>query len=343
MFKPRFTLSNTVLNDVAEIERQTARLSQAIIPTELLNHIRKQCRIALTHYSTQIEGNQLSIEQVSGVIEGHKTYGLVRDEKEVQNYFAVLQQIPGLIDKHSSSVTSALILHCHKEILKGIVSSNLREKFRDVQNAIYEAGTNKLVYLPPEAKDVQKLIDDLCEWTKATNIHPVIQAAIFHNQFVTIHPFVDGNGRTARLLTLYLLDVKGYEWRHLVPIDRYYADDRRNYYSLLQGDHPHNYYEGRTDADFTAWIEYYVDGIKRMLSGTINQMELYRAENILMNNRQTKVLNYLENKGAIAASEYSRRFNISRRMAARDLKQLVEWGKLIVIGKARTTKYILKH
>ena len=342
MFKPRFTLSNTVLNDIAEIERQTIRLSRASIPTEILDHIRKQCRIALTHYSTQIEGNQLSIEQVSGVVEEHKTYGLVRDEKEVQNYFALLQKIPELIDKHRGNVTPALVLRCHKEVLKGIVSPNLRGKLRNVQNAIYEVGTNKLVYLPPEAKDVQKLVDDLCEWTTAATIHPVIQAAIFHNQFVTIHPFVDGNGRTARFLTLYLLDAKGYEWRHLVPIDRYYADDRRSYYSLLQGNYPHNYYNGRFDADFSQWIEYYVDGIKRILSGTINQMELYRAESILMNNRQAKVLTYLENKGVITASEYSRRFNISRRMATRDLKQLVGWEKLAVIGKARTTKYILK-
>jgi len=330
VFKPKYTCSNQVLNDIAEIERQTIHLNQTSVPDELIQHIRKQCLVALTHYSTQIEGNKLTLEQVSGVVE---------DEK---NYFKLLNNIPSLIKKHRSKVTLDLILRYHKNILNGIVSPNLRGIFRDTQNAIYEALTNKLVYLPPEAKDVEPLTQDLCEWANTENIHPIILAAIFHNQFVTIHPFIDGNGRAARSLTLYLLDSKGYEWRHLVPVDRYYADDRPFYYANLQGDYPHNYYDGRAHTDFSDWIEYYTDGIKKMLAGTINQVKMYRTENILMNNRQSKILKHLEDKAFVTASQYAQHFHISTRMATRDLRQLVEWNKLTVIGKTRGTKYILK-
>lgn len=342
MFKPKYTCSNKVLNDIAEIERQTIHINQTSVPDELIQHIRKQCLVALTHFSTQIEGNKLTLEQVSGVIEEEKSYGFVRDEKEVKSYFRLLNNIPSFVEKYNGKITSELILRCHNAILNGIVSQNLRGKFRDSQNAIYEARTNKLVYMPPEAKDVVDLTKDLCEWANTENMHPIILAAIFHNQFVTIHPFIDGNGRVTRALTLYLLDSKGYEWRHLVPIDRYYADDRALYYSRLQGDHPHNYYDGRALADFSDWIEYYVDGIKKMLAGTINQVELYRTENTLMNNRQSKILKYLRDKPFITASQYAQRFHISTRMATRDLRQLVEWNKLAVMGKTRGTKYILK-
>ncbi len=342
MFKPRYTLSDGVLNDIAQIERQTVQLRDAFIPSELKAHIQKQCQIALTHYSTQIEGNQLSLEQVSGVVEEKKSYGLLRDEKEVSNYFKLLQKIPALTKRYGGKLTRELVLHVHSEILSGIVSSELRGTIRNVQNAIYEARTNALVYLPPEVKDVPQLVDDLCAWSDGEGVHPIIMAALFHNQFVTIHPFLDGNGRAARFLTLYFLDTKGYEWRHLVPIDRYYADERQRYYAALQGDYPHNYYDGRVDADFTSWIEYYVGGIRAILGGTLNQLDLFSREQILMNNRQAKMLKILAGAGMTTAAEYAARFKISPRMASRDLRQLVEWGKLAVIGKGRATKYLVK-
>ena len=282
------------------------------------------------------------MEQVSGVVEKNKTFGLIRDEKEVKNYFRLLEQIPGLMKKYDKKINQQLILECHSNMLSGIVERNLLGKFRDVQNAVYEAGSGRLVYLPPEKDDVRPLIDDLCKWTSEAKIHPIILAGIFHNQFVTIHPFVDGNGRCARFLTLYLLDSLGYNWKQIVPIDRYYADNRNLYYEMLQQDYQHNYYYGRNETNFTKWIEYYVSGIRIVLEGTINQAELYKTRNILINNRQAKILKYLKDNKSITSVQYAKRFGISTRMAARDLKQLTEWENLSVIGMARATKYFLK-
>lgn len=342
MFDPQYTLTNQILNSIAEIERLTATIKRIGIPTEILKHIKKQCSIALTHYSTQIEGNRLSMEQVSQVLEKQKTFGLIRDEKEVKNYFSLLEKMPSFIKKYKKKITQKLILTCHNETLNKIVEKNLRGRFRDAQNAIYEAGSGKLIYLPPEPKDVTKLIENLCQWINKANIHAIILAAIFHNEFVTIHPFIDGNGRMARFLSLYFLESHDLDWKHIVPIDRYYADNRPIYYEMLQQNYSHNYYEDRNKTDFTKWIEYYVEGIKIMLSGTINQVELFKTENILINNRQAKILNYLKNKNYITASQYAQKYKISNRMASIDLTQLVKWGKLSIIGKARATKYFLK-
>lgn len=327
---------------IAEIERLTLSLKHLFIPQEVLDHTKKQCLVALTHFSTQIEGNRLSLEQVSGVVEKNKTYGHIRDEKEVRNYFYLLQKIPALIKKHAGQIDLDLITSCHGILLEGIVEKNLRGRLRDVQNAVYESGSGKLVYLPPEPKDVKDLTLDLCAWINTTKEHPTIAAAIFHNQFVTLHPFVDGNGRSARLLTLYWLEIKGHDWRQIVPIDRTYADNRPLYYQMLQQDYPHNYYEGRAETDFTKWIEYYTDGIKDMLAGTLGQVDLFRTQNILMNNRQSKILKLLETAKFVTASAYAARFHISSRMATRDLQQLVMWGKLAILGRARATKYFLK-
>lgn len=339
MFNPKYTISDQTIMILSEIERLTVHLKQSIIPIGVLEHIQKQCFVALTHFSTQIEGNKLSMEQVSGVVEKHKTYGLLHDEKEARNYFQLLKKIPSLIRQYGKNMSAKLVLQCHASIMNDIVEKNFLGKFRDVQNAIYDSGTGKLVYLPPKSKDVQPLIHDLCVWVNEAKMHPLILAGIFHNQFVTVHPFVDGNGRSARLLSLYLLDTMGYDWKQIVPIDRYYANNRSYYYQMLQQNYLHNYYDGRHETNFTKWIEYYVNGIKMILEETLNQVELYKAQNILLNNRQSKILEYLENNKYIIASQYARRFRISTRMATRDLKQLVEWGYLSVIGKARATKY----
>lgn len=341
MFSPKYHISAFTLSSIAEAERLTAQLQQANIPIEILNHIRTQCQVALTHYSTNIEGNALTLEQVSGVLERHKTFGLIRDEKEVTNYFGLLSEIPTWVQTHHGQLNDSLTLECHHRLVTNILTKNLCGKFRTEQNAIYEAGTGRLVYLPPEPHDVVPLIHDLYEWVSTTSIHPIVRAAIFHNQWVTIHPFMDGNGRSARILCLYLLDAGGYEWRHIVPVDRYYADDRARYYALLQQNCPHNYYDGRDVADFSEWISYFSEGIVTMLHGTLNQIELYRNESVLMNNRQTRILKLLKETPFVTAADCARRFHISSRMASRDLTQLVEWGKIATVGKARATKYVL--
>lgn len=342
VFSPKYHISNTTLSLIAEAERLTAQLQQSAIPTEILNHIRTQCQVALTHYSTNIEGNALSLEQVSGVLEHHKTFGLIRDEKEVANYFGLLAEIPGWMQTYHGKLDDSLVLDCHRRLLINILSKSLCGKFRAEQNAIYEAGTGRLVYLPPEPQDVTPLVHELYDWVSMTDVHPIVRAAIFHSQWVTIHPFMDGNGRSARILSLYVLFARGYEWRQIVPVDRYYADDRARYYATLQQNCPHNYYDGRDVADFSEWITYFAEGIVMMLRGTLNQMELYRAESVLMNNRQVRILQLLKENPFVTAADCTHRFHISSRMASRDLTQLVEWGKIVAIGKARATRYILK-
>jgi Fic family protein len=342
MFRPEFNLSSEITLTLSKIERLTERLNQSIIPKEVLSHVQKQCQVSLTHYSTQIEGNKLSMEQVSGVLDDQKTYGLVRDEKEVGNYFNLLSDVSKWIINYQKKINEELILQCHAGLLSTILDKAMLGKFREEQNAIYESGTGQLVYLPPEAKDVQGLVHDLCEWMSTEKEHPILKAAIFHNQFVTIHPFIDGNGRSARILSLYFLEAQAYDWKQIVPIDRYYAEDRASYYQLLQQDYSHNYYEGRSKTDFTPWIQYYVEGIHLILEGTLNQIELFKNQHILINNRQAKILKTLKVKKYITSSQYSHRFGISTRMASRDLRQLVQWGHISVIGRGRATRYFLK-
>ncbi len=339
MFTARYTISDAVVQKVSAIERLSMALDALPVPGEILRYLQRQCLIALTHYSNQIEGNLLSFEEVSDLLERHRTFGRPRDEREVKNYFSLLEHIPAHIETHGAQITPDLVRLFHRGVEEGIVEEGLLGSFRTTQNAVDTIG-GKIVYLPPEPNDVGGLVSDLCDWIHRADVHPIIAAAILHDQFVTIHPFLDGNGRCARSLSLYFLAAHGFQWRQWVPVDQFYASDRARYYAALQQEYPHNYYDGRCDTDFTSWIEYYVEGIAVMLAETIERVRHLGSGQTPLNNRQERILKYLQTHSAITAREYAARFSLSMRMAARDLGFLVREGKLLRLGKGPSVRYV---
>ncbi len=137
--------------------------------------------------------------------------------------------------------------------------------YRQEQNIIKDSSTGAIVYMPPEPNDVHVLMDDLLTRTNhaitAGEIAPPIIASIVHYQFATIHPYMDGNGRTARLITTYVLHQMGYGMQGMYSLEEYYAKDLMGYYDALTIGDSHNYYFGRENADITKFIEYFVNGM----------------------------------------------------------------------------------
>lgn len=338
MFQPQFQITPQVLTALIAAERSHHTLASIAIPEPFDHLLQQRCLTALTYFSTQIEGNLLSLAQVASLVQQPRVQRRAHDEQEVLNYFSLLMRLPAWRKKYRSRLTPTLIRACHGEIQKKIVEGNLRGQFRTVQNAVYDA-RGGLAYLPPTPEDVAPLIDDLCHWANQASLHPVLAAAILHNQLVTIHPFVDGNGRTARAISLYWL--LGHQWdlRRWVPIDRYYAQERPRYYAALQAVYPHNYYEGRHATDFTAWVEYYVEGLRCTLEETLQEVAEFQQRQIFLNARQQKIVHDAPG-GAITPRYYAARFRISTRMASRDLRQLAQWGYLRPVGKGRSTQYL---
>lgn len=113
--------------------------------------------------------------------------------------------------------------------------------------AVYDSQTGKPDYIPPEYIDIPGLLDELVEYVNTTDDHPLIVAAIVHYQLVTIHPFEDGNGRTARLLSGYILDINGYGFNGIGSLEEYYAYDVSEYYEAIQMELPALYYSGRNE------------------------------------------------------------------------------------------------
>ncbi|WP_367358053.1 Fic family protein [Methanothrix sp.] len=133
--------------------------------------------------------------------------------------------------------------------------------YREGQNAIKNSSTGALIYLPPEAEDVPSLMASLVAWAdqaERSGLPAPLIAGLVHYQFVTIHPYYDGNGRTARLLATFILHKGGYGLNGFFSLEEHHARDLPGYYQALTTHPHHNYYFGRSEADVTPWLEYFI-------------------------------------------------------------------------------------
>lgn len=253
-----------------------AKGKAAVLPIgpKVLASLRETARLFTTHYSTMIEGNRLEPREVKQVIEleGHFP-GRARDEGEVKGYYKALELVEGF------AASSEEVSEKGIRLLHGLVMGEGRDRvkptpYRDGQNVIRENGSRAIVYMPPEAIDVPDLMEQLVAWIRDEKDLPCpVVAAIAHYQFATIHPYYDGNGRVARLLTTWVLYLGGYDFKGLYSLEEYYAKDLPAYYKAISIGPSHNYYLGRADADITPWIEYFCVGMAHSSLKVVEKME----------------------------------------------------------------------
>lgn len=262
MFDPRFRITGKVAKALMAIEADRQVVATLPLTAPMLDSLRRTARLLSTHFSTQIEGNQLSPSQVQAVVEGEGNFpGRERDEAEVRHYFAALEHVEKL-GGEPAPLTEAEVRTIHGLVMTGRAKPT---RYRDGQNVIRDARTGRTVYMPPEAKDVPGLMKDLVRWVNAAVAEgelpvPVV-AALAHYQFATIHPYFDGNGRTARLMTNLLLHRSGYGLNGIYSLEEYYAANLDGYYAGLAVGDSHNYYLGRAEADVTAFVAYFCLGM----------------------------------------------------------------------------------
>lgn len=296
-----------------------------------------------------IEGNRLTQEQVSRVIEQQEHFaGRERDEKEVLGYFAALEKAEQI------AASGVSISERHIQTLHALVMADGRTMvkptvYRDGQNVIRDSRSRRIVYMPPEAKDVPSLMKALVSWiaTSQRELLPCpIRAGIAHYQFATIHPWNDGNGRTARLLTTLILHLGGYDLKGLYSLEEYYARDLGDYYKALTIGPSHNYYEGRAEADITAWVEYFCGGMAESFENVRRRAQEASAKGARdhssalrrLDPRQRRALELFRNSTVINSRDVEVLFGISQRAARNILSAWVDDGFVIVTDPAKKTR-----
>lgn len=225
--------------------------------------------------------------------------------------------------------------------------------YRDGQNVIRDGRTKAIVYLPPEAKDVPELMSEMVSWITKNRALPIpVIAAIAHYQFATIHPYYDGNGRTARLLTTLILHLGGYDLKGLYSLEEYYARNLGAYYEAISIGPSHNYYLGRAEADITRWIVYFVTGmvssfenvLKRMLDS--KRANLPDQSNLIrkLDPKQRKALELFQTFDTVTAKQIGELFGFKPRTATQLCKQWLEEGFLEIVDfSKKARKYKLHH
>lgn len=262
-FAPKYAITDTLASSLLRLEGAKERVGGLPITPSVLASLRETARLFSTHYSTMIEGNRLTGKDVELVIAKNRHFpGRARDEREVKGYYRALAGIEDLA-RRGDPLTEGQIRGIHGQVMGAGGRRHAATPYRDGQNVIKDSRSGRVVYMPPQAKDVPLLMAELVEWLKSSEGVVVcpLRAAIAHYQFATIHPYYDGNGRTARLLTNLVLHLGGYGLKGIYSLEEYYARDLPAYYGAIAAGPSHNYYEGRARADITAWLEYFVAGM----------------------------------------------------------------------------------
>jgi Fic family protein len=328
-----------------EIEAARAVVERTPLPPTAEAELRRRARLRSTHYSTRIEGNRLSLAEAERVISeaGATVQGRERDVREVRNYWHALLRVEEWAAQ-GKPLTDDLIRRLH-----ALVEHGARARptpYRDGQNVIRDSATGAIVYLPPEAKDVPGLMQALVAWANQAQQDglpvPLI-AGLVHYQFVTIHPYFDGNGRTARLLATFILHRGGYGLNGFFSLEEHHARDLAGYYNSLATHPHHNYYAGRADVDLTSWLEYFTPVLARVFV-LAREEALHLAEQPLLaepeamqrlDSRSRRVLALFASTDRITAGQVAETLGLSPRMARNLLQGWVEDGWLVVADPSK--------
>jgi Fic family protein len=331
-------------NALTTIERARGFLEAAQLSQDWLKGMQNKMLLLEAYHTTHIEGAQLTLEQSEKLLAGKTLPEADPDDvKELLNYREAFDLVAGYLGS-GEAVTEGLIREIHKRLVLGVRGNSATPgKYRLIQNYVANSITKEVIYTPPPAHDVPFMMQELLTWLNSEHqLHPVLISGISQFQFVHIHPFIDGNGRTARLLSTLCLYQKGYDFRRLFTISEYYDRNRTAYYRALQSVRENN-------MEMTVWLDYFTTGLANQLKAIRLQGEqvikmdlvLSAAAKAHLKERPRRILKYLMEHGRATGKECEQALSIQHRTVLRDLKVLVEKGFAREVGSSPTdpTKY----
>lgn len=355
MYKPQFTYTNQIVHDLMSIERSRAIVELMPIPAHVERELKEQTKLKMTHYSTKIEGNTLDLEQVSRVVRQKKNQTRISAETEVRNYWEALSFLSHE-KQQQTPITESFIQKLHSIIIQyGPGRRPIKSEYRGatppgVLFAVYDNRTKQPDYIPPKYSDVKKLMIDFIAWIRTEESLPIpIKAAVVTFQLLTIHPFEDGNGRTARALASYVLSLSDYDIKGFQSMEEYYVEDLQGYYEHLQMGLPRLYYDGRNNpSDLAPWIEYFVRIMALAYEKVANLAIAYEKNGLdtrissLKPNEKTLLRFIISKNRAIKPIEIADLFQVHPRTISKWAKQWVEKGVIEpASGSLRVTSYKL--
>ncbi len=342
MFIPKYTVTNRLLGNIKRIAEIVVELNSRSFSKVVLMEMQKRAREISAFSSTSIEGNPLPFSDVKRILKNRPEH--IRDsEKEVLNYNKALVELDELIKKDSVLLNLDLLRHIQKTVTAGLIAKHRWGKIRQEPVFVNDPRIRQTIYFPPDHGEVVPLLGEMFEFLKKNIkvIDPLILAGIFHKQFVIIHPFIDGNGRTARLVTKVLLAKMGLDTFYLFSFENYYNRNVTKYFEKV-GEFG-NYYDIRDKIDFTYWLEYFTDGIIDELLRVKKELEKeFSTPDTVLKEHHQKIIDYIKEKGFITDREYSQLTKRAKATRNLDFRKLIDLGLIVKFGKGKATYYKFK-
>jgi len=355
MFDPKFGISSNILTYISRIESAKALIDHAALVPSWEAKFRDDAFTRTVHYGTKIEGNDLTEEQARQVVrledyvdsdEVAKRTGMLareRDIQEVINY----RNVTDWIDKQRSPkygdlITEKTLKTLHRLTVYKLIDEGYTGTFRDKQVVVHSASNSGVVFRPPVAVEIPYLITDFFSWvhsSQAKAVHPLLRAAITHYQLVYIHPFIEGNGRTARALASLMLYTLDYDFKRFFSLEQYFDSDVDAYYQALLS------VQQNPGQDLTYWLEYFCYGVAIELEKIREQVQKLSRDlklkkqlgrQVALSERQIILLEFFQQQDSISSDDAQKLLpQVSVDTILRDLKDLITKG---IIKKQGVTK-----
>jgi len=336
-FKPRFAITNRMTAAITNIERARGFLDAAKLSADWVREMGNRALILEAHHTTHIEGSRLTLEQSERLWKGEAVPEAdPEDTRELLNYRSAFEFVSESLDS-GDPIAEGMIREIHRKLVEGVRGGKAAPgEYRKIQNYVVNSSTGHVIYTPPSAFEVPPMMSELVKWLNRDQyVHPVLTSGIAQFQLVHIHPFLDGNGRTSRLLSTLCLYKAGYDFKRLFSISEYYDRDRMTFYKSIQS-------VRENGMDMTGWLEYFVTGLETQMIEVRERGEQVIRRDLLsrkhtLNERQTKALGFLIQHGRLTIQDFEGLCpKVNRRSLQRDLKDLLAKGIISEVGAGST-------
>ncbi|MDO8610020.1 MAG: Fic family protein [bacterium] len=346
MFTPSYIITNKLLNTISRIEAAEEVIKHAPLLPLWEKQFKDDAIIRSAYHGTHIEGNMLHKDEAKDVLLGKDVIARPRDIQEIINYRQVIQFIDDEAKKKIEKITDTLVKKLHRLIVDKILTPEQSGEYRTKQVVIKNSQNGEVTFRPPPPVEVPFLMREFLYWLNRDDkdqIHPILKAGITHHELVRIHPFIDGNGRVARVLATLNLMLGGYDIRRFFSLEEYYDKDAILYYQNLQK---------ASSGDLTAWLEYFsfgaaveFDRVKEKilkLSKDVRMKEKFGGQQIFLTERQIKVVEYIQDIGYLQNQSFTTVFpDVSEDTVLRDVQDLIKKGLLKKIGSTKAARYVM--
>jgi len=361
MYLPKYTITTEILRNIELVGAAREVIDNSLLVPAWEAKFKSEAQLRAAHYGTVLEGNDLTMGEARLIVErsvddyaGAQKAGIVgreRDIQEVINYRRVLEFLNSVQHPESSvQYTEKDLLDIHKLVVEKLVLDDQAGVYRRSEVVLKNSVTGQIGFRPPIHQEVPGLMKDFFDWLNSRagqEVHPVLRAGIGHYIVAAVHPFVEGNGRTARAFATLILFNEGYDVKKFFALEEYFDRHADEYFGALMEVSNQSLF--LKERELTPWLAVFTKALASELTRIKEKIREVStsilakkgSKQISLTERQMKIMEYIGQNGGISMAEARKVLSmVSEDTILRDLKFLKESGILSKKGSTKLARYV---